>query len=205
MGKVSDADCSGVDNRGVLQQDAAHRSIMKILLIDNNDSFTANLEHLLAVQLGSAPIVVPFAELPDGPPRNFDLIVLSPGPGAPKDYPGYARVLDCGLPVLGVCLGMQIINEHFGGTTARLAGCVHGKTETIQFAGQDRVVARYHSLYCEQVGQGLEVLARNRDEAPMVMRHRQRPILGYQFHPESFLTQDGGFYVDYAVEMFGKT
>ena len=67
----------------------------------------------------------------------YSLIIISPGPGCPADYPGYETVIwSHGLPVLGVCLGMQIINEYFGGRTARLEGCFHGRAELIDFAGR---------------------------------------------------------------------
>jgi anthranilate/para-aminobenzoate synthase component II len=172
---------------------------MRVLLIDNNDSFTRNLEHLLAVTLDVVPVVTEYASLACVDPLAWELIVLSPGPGAPADYPGYGPVLSSSTPVLGVCLGVQLINNHFGGSVEALPGCVHGKTEVIELAGRSCEVARYHSLYCARVAPELRILAANRDGVPMALQHRSRPIVGYQFHPESFLTPDGKFIVAHAL------
>lgn len=174
---------------------------MRILIIDNNDSFTRNLEHLLALHTKAIIVVEPYARLADNTlALNADLLVLSPGPGRPTDYPAHARVMESGLPVLGICLGMQAINEHFGGETERLEGCVHGKPEVITFGDKTLAVARYHSLYCAKIGTGLTVLTENLAGTPMTIRHESLPLLGYQFHPESFLTENGGYFIDYALE-----
>lgn len=174
---------------------------MNVLLIDNNDSFTINLEHLLiSAAPGSVVTVVSHALLAEADLAGCDLVVISPGPGEPSEYPGYGRVLDVGRPVLGVCLGMQILNEHCGGRTGRLAGCVHGKTDRIALGGRRRTVARYHSLHASEVGDGLEVLARNADGVVMCLGNRDARLLGYQFHPESFLTPDGGWFIGFALD-----
>jgi len=181
---------------------------MNILLIDNNDSFTNNLEHLLARKISGARISVrPCAEvLGKGSAfdfKSYALIIISPGPGCPADYPGYAAVFESGLPVLGICLGMQIMNEYFGGRTARLDGCFHGRTEKISFAGKKLDVARYHSLYCAELGQGLELLSFNSAHVPMAVGHPNLPLLGYQFHPESFLTEQPGVFIEFALNYCG--
>lgn len=176
---------------------------MNTLLIDHNDSFTRNLEHLLAAHLPKPPQVVSHEELPHMASANWSFIVLSPGPGRPGDYPDHGPLLRSGVPVLGVCLGMQIINEHFGGTTDRLQGCVHGRAERIRLAGRELLVARYHSLYCSRIGEGLVATAANANGVPMALVHRTLPVMGYQFHPESFLTEDGGFCVRHAMEVLG--
>lgn len=163
---------------------------MRILLIDNNDSFTRNLEHLLvAARPGATVQVLPYSSLPHIP--QADLTVISPGPGAPCDYPGYGSLLDSDVPVLGVCLGMQVINAHFGGETARHPHRVHGKTGVIHWRGRDWTVARYHSLRCSRVADELRVEAELSDGTPMILRHESRPLLGLQFHPESFMTTHG--------------
>ncbi|WP_320169114.1 aminodeoxychorismate/anthranilate synthase component II [Maridesulfovibrio sp.] len=181
---------------------------MNILLIDNNDSFTNNLKHLLAVTIGGATVdICPYAEAAGQADvctsfGHYDLLVISPGPGTPADYPGYDRIIRCGRPVLGVCLGMQIINELCGGRTDRLAGCFHGRAEKISFNGRELAVARYHSLFCAEVGNGLSVIAATEEGVPMAVVHESLPLLGYQFHPESFLTEEPGVFIRYALEFF---
>lgn len=178
--------------------------LMDVLLIDNNDSFTRNLEHLLAGTVPGARIsVLPHRDLGRADLQRPDLIVISPGPGAPGEYRGYGRALRAGKPVLGVCLGMQIINEHFGGRTARLSGCVHGRTDTVRLSGRERVVARYHSLHAAAPGRGLEVLGTNPGGVIMCLGSREKRVLGCQFHPESFLTPDGGWFIGYAIDYLG--
>jgi anthranilate synthase/aminodeoxychorismate synthase-like glutamine amidotransferase len=173
-----------------------------ILLIDNYDSFTRNLEHLLAVRLQVAPSVARYDEISRLDLSGHDLIVISPGPGRPSEYPEYRRLLSCESPVIGVCLGMQILNELYGGTTDRLETCVHGKTDHIEFNGRRFEVARYHSLYANRIADCFEVVARNNDGVPMAIRHSAKPLIGYQFHPESFMTEEGGYFIDYAVHSF---
>lgn len=189
---------------------------MKIILIDNNDSFTNNLEHLLVREINHPEVtVVSYSKIIQCSVRTdcehskksvdldeFDLIVISPGPGKPQDYPEYDAVINSGKPILGICLGMQIINEHFGGRTSRLTGCFHGRAEDIEFNGKTLSVARYHSLYCSAVGEGLEVLAANSQGVPMALVHKQLPLLAYQFHPESFLTEQAGVFIGYALDFF---
>jgi len=94
---------------------------------------------------------------------------------------------------------MQIINAHLGGTISRLPDCVHGKTDIISFLGRTMTVARYHSLYCSSIGAGLEILAANKANVPMILGHKTKPIMGFQFHPESFLTCDGVFFIHDAL------
>lgn len=177
---------------------------MRILLIDNNDSFTRNLEHLLVSAIGEAVVhVEPYARLDALAPAEADLVVISPGPGAPSDYPGYERVTAAGRPVLGICLGMQILNALRGGDTGRLEGCVHGKTDVIAWQGEPLTVARYHSLAVTRLGRGLEVLAENDHGVPMALGSRPDRLLGYQFHPESFLTPDGGRFIHDGLDYLG--
>ncbi|MBT8762804.1 aminodeoxychorismate/anthranilate synthase component II [Desulfohalobiaceae bacterium Ax17] len=175
---------------------------MNILLIDNNDSFTCNLEHLLATTTKGKVKVIPYNELTLELPKGYDFTVISPGPGKPSEYPQYSYLFAQNIPILGICLGMQIINKFFGGKTAPLQGCIHGKTDAIRFMGRNYQVARYHSLYLSQVADCLEVIAINASGVPMAVRHKSRKILGYQFHPESFLTQDGENFINYALKFF---
>ena len=172
---------------------------MKIIIIDNNDSFTANLWHLLAAKTNTEPEIMPYSKLERIQSADYDLIVISPGPGRPSEYPDYKDLIENDVPVLGICLGMQIMNEHYGGQTALLKNCIHGRTDNIEFDGQNFDVARYHSLFMSRVPDCFEILAVNRDNVPMAIKHKTRPLLGYQFHPESFMTDRGAYFIDYAL------
>ena len=181
---------------------------MRIVLLDNNDSFTHNLEHLLVAATASVPEIISYnsngESLAACPFEEFDLIVISPGPGHPVEYDAYSRVFESGKPVLGICMGMQIINHYFGGTTDRLPGCVHGKTDTLELDGEHKTIARYHSLYLSGIGDGLKVTATlSGTSIPMIVEHNTRPIMGLQFHPESFLTHQGNWYIHHATRFFG--
>lgn len=163
---------------------------MRILLVDNRDSFTRNLEHLLVQAVGHVPRVAPYDGFRPEMAEAYDMTVISPGPGHPRDYPAYGPLLDSGRPVLGICLGLQIMNLHFGGSVERLPGCVHGKASHFMLFGRDVLAARYHSLSLSRVAPDLDVLAEFQG-IPMAARHRSLPLLGLQFHPESFLTPHG--------------
>ena len=175
-----------------------------ILLIDNYDSFTFNLAQYLG-ELGAPPLVRRNDEVTAGEIDALrpERIVISPGPGRPEDA-GISveaiRMFGSRVPVLGVCLGHQAIGYAFGGTIARAPSLMHGKTSTLEhdsrgvFAGvaQPFVAGRYHSLVvAEPVPGDLEVSARTADGIVMGLRHREYPIHGVQFHPESVLTGEG--------------
>jgi anthranilate synthase/aminodeoxychorismate synthase-like glutamine amidotransferase len=175
-----------------------------ILLLDNYDSFTFNLAQYLG-ELGAAPLVrrndeITVAEIESLRPER---IVISPGPGRPEDA-GVSvdtiRAFGGRVPLLGVCLGHQAIGYAFGGTISRAPSLMHGKTSSLEhdgrglFAGvtQPFVAGRYHSLVVsEPVPEVLEVSARSADGVVMGVRHREYPIHGVQFHPESVLTGEG--------------
>ncbi len=171
---------------------------MNTLLIDNNDSFTWNLEHLL-VGVGASVEVMRYGPDAFDAVPGRDLVVVSPGPGRPEDYPGYEALMGWDGPVLGICLGMQILNGLEGGATGRLEGCVHGKADTTRLWGRDWTVGRYHSLWCTRVADAFEVIGQTRD-LPMAIQHLRRPWLGLQFHPESFLTRHGGALAQLALD-----
>ncbi|WP_243362004.1 aminodeoxychorismate/anthranilate synthase component II [Fundidesulfovibrio terrae] len=173
---------------------------MRILLADNRDSFTRNLEHLLHRVCGVAPEIVSYPDLDSEAAARFDLTVVSPGPGHPRDYPAYGPLLASGRPVLGVCLGLQIATLHFGGEVSRLPGCFHGRPSRFEIFGRQVDAARYHSLYVSRPGPDMEVLARC-GEIPMAARHRTLPVLGLQFHPESFLTPQGAEIIRECLQM----
>jgi len=177
---------------------------MRVLLLDNYDSFTYNLAQYLG-ELGHAPTVVRNDEITLGGIEALapERIVISPGPGRPEDA-GIAvdaiKAFGERVPILGVCLGHQAIGYAFGGDIVRAPAPMHGKTSSIEhdnrgvFGGVARpfVAGRYHSLViAEPVPAALDVCARSDDGVVMGVRHRELPIHGVQFHPESVLTGEG--------------
>ncbi len=176
-----------------------------LLVIDNYDSFTYNLVQFLG-ELGAEPVVrrndqVTVQEIANGGYRG---IVISPGPGVPKDAGiSLAAIRELGgqLPILGVCLGHQAIGEAFGGRIVRAPRPIHGKASRVKHDGRgifagvpgEIEVARYHSLVIEPQScpDVLEVTASTADGIIMGVRHRSLPIEGVQFHPESVLTSHG--------------
>jgi anthranilate synthase/aminodeoxychorismate synthase-like glutamine amidotransferase len=174
-----------------------------ILLIDNYDSFTYNLYDYFC-QLGAACKVVRNDELhlSDIQSHSFDALVLSPGPGRPESAGIMMDLLEdfCHRKViLGICLGMQAIGLHFGAKLVHAKEPVHGKTSKI-FHRQDNVfcevpnpalVMRYHSLVIKDLPSCLDVTAWTKDNTIMAIQHTELPIYGFQFHPESILTQEG--------------
>jgi anthranilate synthase/aminodeoxychorismate synthase-like glutamine amidotransferase len=177
---------------------------MKVLLLDNYDSFTYNLAQYLG-ELGHAPAVHRNDEVSLGDVESMrpDRIVISPGPGRPEDAGITVEVIrqfGARIPVFGVCLGHQGIGHAFGGDIVRAPVLMHGKVSSIQhdgrgvFAGvsQPFVAGRYHSLIVADPPPAvLEITARTDDGIIMGLRHREWPVHGVQFHPESVLTGEG--------------
>ncbi|HVD94345.1 MAG TPA: aminodeoxychorismate/anthranilate synthase component II [Vicinamibacterales bacterium] len=177
---------------------------MKVLLIDNYDSFTYNLAQYLG-ELGHAPTVLRNDEVSLGDIESMrpDRIVISPGPGRPEDAGvtvDVIRQFGRRTPVLGVCLGHQGIGYAFGGDVVRAPVLMHGKVSSVQhdgrgvFAGvsQPFVAGRYHSLIVsDPPPEVLEISARTDEGVIMGLRHREWPVHGVQFHPESVLTGEG--------------
>ena len=176
---------------------------MRVLVVDNYDSFTYNLVHLLE-ELGASVVVRQNDEIdPDEAERlTPDRLVISPGPGRPEGAGSsieLVRRLGPTTPTLGVCLGHQAIVEAFGGQIGQARALLHGKASRLQHDGRgiftglgDEIEAgRYHSLAAVRVPEELEVTARTEDGEVMAVRHRTYPIEGVQFHPESVLTPDG--------------
>ncbi len=174
-----------------------------LLLIDNYDSFTYNLAHALA-ELGADVTVVRNDRIDAAAAERLrpKHLVISPGPGRPADGGETAAILRRLAPrvrTLGVCLGHQAIVEAFGGEIGQAKRLVHGKPSPVAhdgrgiFAGVPSPLqaGRYHSLAATRVPESLEVSARTHDGEVMGVRHRELPVDGVQFHPESVLTPDG--------------
>ena len=176
-----------------------------LLVIDNYDSFTFNLVQMfrrypLDINVFRADKITVDEVIANAP----DYILISPGP---KDPPAagiskeLVQRLHRTVPILGVCLGMQCMNEAFGGATVRAPRPVHGKTSDISHVGRGLFsgvpsplrVARYHSLAAAaaEMAEELEITAITDDDVIMGISHRTYPIHGVQFHPESFLTEHG--------------
>lgn len=182
----------------------------RILVVDNYDSFVYNLVQYLG-QLGVHAQVwrnddARLAD-PDGAVKDFDGVLLSPGPGTPQragaTMPLVKAAADQGTPLLGVCLGHQAIGAAFGATVDRAPELLHGKTSLVTHDDDaDGVLAglpnpftatRYHSLTVlpETIPAEIQVTAHTESGIVMAMKHRELPIHGVQFHPESVLTQGG--------------
>jgi anthranilate synthase component 2 len=174
-----------------------------VLLVDNYDSFTYNLAHLLE-ELGADVVVLRHDEIDaDGAEAlRPSHLVISPGPGRPSDSGQTPAILGRLAPhvkTLGVCLGHQAIVEAFGGEIGQAKALLHGKASTVRHDGRgvfaglpDPLDAgRYHSLAATRVPDALEVTATTEDGEVMAVRHRELPVEGIQFHPESVLTPTG--------------
>jgi len=177
-----------------------------ILVLDNYDSFTYNLVQYLG-ELGAEVSVVrnDMATVDEISATRPERIVISPGPGRPEDAGVSNDAIQAfgarGVPVLGVCLGHQCIGQLYGGEVVRAPRVMHGKTSTIShdgagvFAGLPNPITatRYHSLVVEResVPDALAVTAESEDGLVMGLRHRDLPVEGVQFHPESILTESG--------------
>ena len=178
-----------------------------ILLIDNYDSFSYNLVQMIGSISPDIRVVrndkVTVEDIKEMSPSH---LVLSPGPGYPKDagiLEQAVRELKGRMPILGVCLGHQGICEAFGGTISHARKLMHGKQSSIEVNNQSPLfkglapriqAARYHSLAAEEgnLPGELEIIAKDSEEGEvMAVQHREYPVYGLQFHPESILTPDG--------------
>ncbi|HVX53599.1 aminodeoxychorismate/anthranilate synthase component II [Nocardioides sp.] len=181
---------------------APRRGSARVLVVDHHDSYTWNLMHLIASVTGELPDLVQHDQPRAYVAPDTTHVVLSPGPGSPADEAdfrlGRRLLAESGLPILGVCLGMQGIVTTFGGRVAP-GRPAHGVVSRIDhdgrgvFAGLPAGFAavRYHSLVAIELPDCLEVSARAQDGTVMGVRHRDRPIEGVQFHPESILSEHG--------------
>jgi len=180
---------------------------MKILLVDHEDSFVHNIEQALTSAGARVDCIRATAGIRPVLRSDPDGIILSPGPGHPRDrrLTGLARTLlhrwESERPFLGVCLGHQLIADHYGADVIRAAAPVHGETTRIRHDGRGvfrglpspTAVARYHSLVVapRSIPRSLDVSARGSDGVVMAIRHRRHPVESVQFHPESYLTPSG--------------
>ena len=176
-----------------------------LLLLDNYDSFTYNVYQLLS-ELGADVEVIRNDQTTVATIRamHYDGIVISPGPGVPRDAgitEDVIRELGGEVPILGICLGHQSIGEVYGGRVVRAGEIVHGKISPLRHNGQglyagitqDTPVGRYHSLIIERASlpDCLEVTSELADGTIMGVRHKEYDVEGIQFHPESILTPEG--------------
>ena len=179
---------------------------MKILIIDNYDSFTYNLVHMVEKITGEFPAVYRNDEIELEDINQYDLIMLSPGPGIPEE----AGILKDAIqmyagkkPIFGVCLGLQAITEVFGGSIINMDEVFHGVATEMKVTQPEAKIfhgiaaefpaARYHSWIAtkENFPAELEVIAEDDEGGIMAIRHRDFPISAVQFHPESILTEVG--------------
>jgi para-aminobenzoate synthetase len=188
---------------------------VRTLLVDNHDSYTYNVFHLLAGVSGEEPIVVDNDAVSWRALSrwDFDAIVLSPGPGSPRRWHDFCVCNDIlrysEIPVLGICLGHQGLGQLLAGKVASAPEAMHGRLSRIHhegeglFAGipQDFPVVRYHSLAISDLGPDGHVTAWADDGVVMGIEHRRRPMWGVQFHPESVATEHGARLVENFYEL----
>jgi len=177
---------------------------LKILLIDNYDSFTYNIVHYLELNNAKVDVVyndkIKFDEI-----LNYDKIVLSPGPGLPKDSGQLMQLIhECHqkIPILGICLGFQAIIEYFGGRLVNQKEVKHGVSESCFFENNSILfkdtpceysVGLYHSWMADEktFPKSLTITAKSKTDVIMAFEHNKMPIYGVQFHPESIMTENG--------------
>ncbi len=187
---------------------------MKIVIIDNYDSFTYNLSHLVK-ELGTEVTVLRNDQFELSELQAFDKIILSPGPGIPSEAGlllDAIRTYASRKPILGVCLGHQAIGEVFGAQLENLSDVFHGVATPCHivaddplFSGLERniTVGRYHSWVVSQEGlpDCLEVTAVSDEGQIMALRHRELNVHGIQFHPESVLTPEGKTIINNFIDL----
>jgi para-aminobenzoate synthetase component 2 len=178
--------------------------VARVLVVDNYDSFVFNLVQYLG-QLGAETVVRRNDEVGPEDTEAFDGVLLSPGPGTPEEAGSSVELVTAcaanGTPLLGVCLGHQAIAVAYGATVGRAPELLHGKTSEVRHDGAGVLhglpdpftATRYHSLAVERdtIPAELEVTGETASGVVMALRHRDVPVEGVQFHPESVLTQGG--------------
>jgi para-aminobenzoate synthetase component II len=177
----------------------------KILIVDNNDSFTFNIVELLRSITGEKPAVKNSNTLKIKTAANYSHIIFSPGPGLPEDFPVMNELLSVfsgNIPVLGICLGHQAICKHYGMDLYNLDEVIHGQTKKINVITDSILykdlpsqfdVGLYHSWSVRENGKSIDlnITALSSDGQIMSVENREKSIFGVQFHPESYITRYG--------------
>jgi len=176
----------------------------KVVLIDHNDSFTYNLVALIERVSGEKPAVISVADVLIDKLNQYDKLILSPGAGMPEDYPVSFQILErygASKAILGVCLGHQIIAEYYDAKLYNLEEVVHGQTKQISVDNsvlfrqipKEFKVGLYHSwaVKKDEFPSELQVTSWSEDDIIMSLQHQKYQVYGVQFHPESFLTENG--------------
>jgi anthranilate synthase/aminodeoxychorismate synthase-like glutamine amidotransferase len=173
-----------------------------ILIVDNNDSFTFNIVESVRSVTKIPFTVVKSSNLSIEEVSKYQMIILSPGPSLPKDFPILNAILETyhtQKPILGICLGHQAICSFFGAKLVQSDEVIHGfdsvietDPDSILFKGFDQMtVGRYHSWYALDIPPILKITARDSEGIVMGVEHQSLPVYGVQFHPESYITQYG--------------
>ncbi|TGC11071.1 anthranilate synthase component II [Methanolobus halotolerans] len=191
---------------------------MKVLFINNKDSFVWNLVDYVSMFEPDTLVVSNTISLEEVRSISPDAIIISPGPGTPHKVRDIGTCIDIirefgpDVPVLGVCLGHQAVNTAFGGSIGHAkSGPVHGKTSEIThstsplFNGVPDTFkgGRYHSLEIKELADGMRVTARTEDDIIMAVEHGEHPVYGLQFHPESILTGEGLMIIENFLKIAG--
>jgi anthranilate synthase component 2 len=192
---------------------------MKVLFVDNKDSFVWNLVDYVSMFEPDTIVVPNTISIEEVKEIQPDAIIISPGPGNPHRSEDIGTCIEIinefgkKIPVLGVCLGHQAINVTFGGSIGHTkGGPIHGKTSDVTHK-QSRLFenvpekfrgGRYHSLAIERLADDLTVTASTSDDIIMAVEHKEYPIFGVQFHPESILTKEGMNIIENFLRIAGR-
>jgi anthranilate synthase/aminodeoxychorismate synthase-like glutamine amidotransferase len=179
--------------------------MQKILVLDNNDSFTFNIVDLLRRLPEISFSVIKSFDLSVSIVEKFDKVIISPGPGLPKDFPILTDLFLRFLkqkPILGICLGHQALAEFLGASLIRLQPVIHGQSHKINILKEDKLfshipktfsVGLYHSwaVAIHELPSSLDILAISEHDVIMAIKYQDFPVYGLQFHPESYISEYG--------------
>ena len=179
--------------------------MQKVLLIDNNDSFTYNIVDYLRRMDGVNFKVIKSSCLKLNEIEPFDKVIMSPGPGLPRDFPILFDVFESCLmrkPILGICLGHQALGEYLGAELLHIDPVVHGQAHRMRILKNDPLFANipkeihvglYHSWAIDpkRLPVSLELLGKTETKTIMAVKHKEFPVYGVQFHPESYISEHG--------------